>query len=78
MKNLESIIDSYLNPPEPPNGYECHFCGDIFSEDDIIEIPYTYGHMKTVLSCAPCAIEQRNYEIEHDGESKIPEIEEDN
>lgn len=77
MRIPDMYLEDTRQPPEH-EGYECHFCGKIFSEDDTIDIPHTYGHSRTVTSCKPCAIEQRNYEIEHDGESKIPEIEEDN
>lgn len=74
--NLGLRFDRYLDPPEW-EGCECHFCGKIFDEDNIEEIPHIYGHMKTVLSCVPCAIEQRKHEIAQDGESKIPDFEEE-
>jgi hypothetical protein len=33
--------------------------------------------MTKVIACVPCAVEQRNWEIQQDGESKIPEMEVD-
>lgn len=72
---LDRDIEDTRQPAEY-EGCECHFCGNIFTEDDTVEIPHIYGHMTKVYSCVPCAIEQRNWEIQQDGESKIPEMEE--